>query len=110
MCGKFLGANVLKGKILGRDKKHRGGPGGGGWGVVIMSASTCKQIPNQKASNNEKDQKRTTSVVNNTVNKLKLDREGVKSYTKGLCLPTRFYNFRYTYILTLSRVNYVFFF
>ena len=41
--------------------------------MVTLSASTSTQIPNQKAGNNEK-KKNTTSAVNNTVNKLILDR------------------------------------
>ena len=40
----------IKERILGRDKKHRGGPGRVGEGEDIMSKSTWKQIPNQEAS------------------------------------------------------------
>ena len=43
--------------------------------MVTMSTSTSTQIPNHKASNNEKDKKsRHASAVNNIVNKLILDR------------------------------------
>ena len=53
-----------------------------------MSKSTSTQIPNQKASNNrkrerEREKKRTTSAVNNTVNKLKLDRESCEKFHSG---------------------------
>ena len=69
----------------GEREKGRGGGGGGGggggeegkdgrrgglvFGVVIMSTSTSTQIPNQKT----RLEKKSTSTVNNTVNKLILD-------------------------------------
>ena len=58
-----------------------------------MSTSTSTQIPNQKASNNRKrKKKKTTSFMNSTVNKLKLDRESCEKFHSG---RPGFHNFRY---------------
>ena len=51
-----------------------------------MSTSTSTQIPNQKTK------KKTTSAVNNTVNKLILDSRGCEKLPKKLGLPAQFIN------------------
>ena len=56
------------------------GAGRGGW-VVIMSTSTSTQSAKQKAEKNLK------SAVNNTVNKLILDRRSCEKVHKKLGLP-----------------------
>ena len=59
------------------------GAGRGGW-VVIMSTSTSTQSAKQKAEKNLK------SAVNNTVNKLILDRRSCEKVHKKLGLAARF--------------------
>ena len=67
-----------KGKHIGAG---RGGVGGGG-AVVIISTSISTQIPKQKAAKKLKKNKKPKSAVNNTVNKLILDRRSCKKVHK----------------------------
>ena len=62
---------------MGSDKSIGAGRDGG---LVIRSTSTSTQIPNQKAGKIKK----TTSAVNNTVNKLILHRRSCEKLHKKL--------------------------
>ena len=54
--------------------------------TILMPTSTSTQIPNQKGAK----KKNPKSAVNNTVNKLILDRRSCEKLHKNLSLPTQF--------------------